>query len=238
MKPTKTFDQERVHFNIAKYKKAGEEYQIVIDPDKAVEYKEGAEVSIEEVLKSEGIFFDAKKGEHASEERMKEVFGTDDPLHIAKIILKEGEIQLTAEHRAKIREDKRKRIVILICKNACDPKTKLPHPPNRIESAMEEARVRIDEFRTAQDQVADIIKQLRPVIPISIEHREIKVHIPSTHAPKMYGNIGHYGTIKQEKWENDGSWTGTVDVPAGMVNDFFDKLNALTQGGVHTEILK
>lgn len=238
MKPTKTYDQERVNFNLAKYKKAGVEYQIVVDPDKAVAFKEGEDIDVDEVVMSEEIFFDAKKGERAGEERMQEIFNTEDPLSIAKIILTEGEIQLTAEHRAKVRDAKRKTIIALIVKNACDPKTKLPHPATRIENAMEEAKVKIDEFKSSRDQVNDIIKQLRPVLPISIEHREISIHIPATHAAKVYGNLQSYGNIKEDSWENDGSWKGIVEVPAGMVNDLFDKLNAATQGGVHTEILK
>lgn len=238
MKPTKIFDPEKTHFNIARLKKEGDEYQIVVDPDKAVEFKEGEVVDVKDVLKSEGIFFDAKKGEHAGEERMSEVFGTEDHLEIAKIILTQGEVQLTAEHRAKVRETKRKRIIFLISQNACDPKTKLPHPPNRIEAAMEEAKVRIDEFKRASDQVQDIIKLLRPIIPISIEQREVSVHIPSQMAGKAYSIVQQYATIKEESWENDGSWTGIAQLPAGMLNDFIDKLNNDTHGSVQTEIIR
>jgi ribosome maturation protein SDO1 len=171
MKPVQNFVQERVHFNLAKLKKAGETYEIVVDPDKAILHKEGAKVDIEDVLKAQKIFNDASQGEHASEERLREVFGTDDALQVAEIILKEGEIQLTAEHRAKVREEKRKRIVQMIAKNTCDPKTKLPHPVLRIENAMEEAKIRINEFKRPEDQLNDIIKDLRPLLPLSMETR-------------------------------------------------------------------
>jgi len=48
---------------------------------------------------------DAKKGELASEERQKEVFGTADPLAVAKEILARGEVQLSSEFREKLRAD-------------------------------------------------------------------------------------------------------------------------------------
>ncbi len=236
MRPENIFDQEKVRFNLARIKKGGSVYEVVVDPDKAVLYKEGAEIDLREVLKAEDVFFDAKKGEHASVERMKEVFGTDDPLRVAKIILKEGEIQLTAEHRARIREEKKKQIINIIARNTCDPKTKLPHPLLRIERAMEEAKVKINEFKKAEDQVNEIIKALRPIIPISVESRKISVRVPSNYAAKLYGVIQGFGTITNEKWLDDGSWSGVVEIPAGLVNEFFDRLNSETHGSVHTEI--
>ncbi len=232
------YSQEKIHLNLARLKKAGGVFEIVVDPDKAVEYLEGKEnITLDEVLKSQDIFFDAKKGEHASEERLKEIFGTTDALKIAEKILKEGEVQLTAEHRARIREEKKKQIINLISRNTCDPKTKLPHPPTRIEIALEEAKVKIDEFKKAEDQVNDIIKALRPILPISIETRKIKVKLLDTAAAKAYGTIRNYGKITQEKWNNDGSWEGVIEVPAGLVNEFFDKLNSMTHGGAETEII-
>ena len=238
MRPTKTFDHERAHFNLARLKKAGGNYEVVVDPDKAIAYKEGRSVDLDEVLQAQQIFFDAKKGEHASEERMQEVFGTTDALKVAEAILSEGEIQLTAEHRAKVREEKLNRIVQLIAKNACDPKSKTPHPPNRIRNAMEEAKVHIDEFKKAEDQVADIITQLRPILPISVESRIVAVHIPSAQAGKAYSALQSFGTITQEAWQNDGSWKGTLELPAGMVEELIDKVNGMTQGSATVDMIK
>lgn len=236
MRPTKTYDQERVQFNLARLKKAGGNYEVVVDPDKAVAYKEGAQVDLEDVLQAQQVFFDAKKGEHASEERMEEVFGTSDAMKIAEIILKEGEVQLTAEHRNKVREAKQRQVVQLIARNACDPKTKLPHPPMRIENAMAEAKVRIDEFKKPEDQLQDIIKQLRPIIPISVESRKVTITLPASIAAKAYGTVQSFGSIKQDQWQNDGSWKGVMELPAGMVSDFMDKINGATQGQADIEL--
>ena len=56
---------------------------------------------ISEILQSHDVFSDAKKGFHASESKLQEVFGTNDQLEVAKIILKEGEIQFNQEYRDK-----------------------------------------------------------------------------------------------------------------------------------------
>lgn len=238
MRPTKTFDTERVHFNVARIKKSGDTFEVVVDPDKAVLYKEGEKVDLEEVLQAQKVFSDAKKGEHASEELVKEVFGTTDPLEVARIILKEGEVQLTAEHRAKVREQKYNQLVTLIARNACDPRTKLPHPPARIKNALEEAKVHIDEFKRPQDQMAEAIRKLRPLLPISIESTTVEVHLPAVYAAKTYSLLHSLGTIKREDWQNDGSWKGLLELPAGMVTELIDKLNASTHGGADVQIIK
>ena len=62
-----THDHEKIHLNLGRIKKEGENFEIVVDPDLAIEFKDGKEVDIREVLKSEEVFSDAKKGLLCSE---------------------------------------------------------------------------------------------------------------------------------------------------------------------------
>ena len=119
-----------------------------------------------------------------------------------------------------------------------DPKTKAPHPRQRIELAMEEAAVHVDPFKPVSEQVKTIIEVLRPVIPISMEHIRVSIKIPSQHIGKAYGIVRNYGTLEREDWQSDGSWIGIVKLPPGMQTDFYDKLNEVTKGNISTKILK
>jgi ribosome maturation protein Sdo1 len=95
MKPVKTFDKERVSFNLAKLKREGANFEVAVDADLAIAYVKNGEKNIEdlkELVSSENIFFDVHKGELASEEKIKTVFGTEDFEKIANRILLEGEI--------------------------------------------------------------------------------------------------------------------------------------------------
>ena len=227
-----TFDEERVSFNTAWIKKAGEHFEVVIDPDAAIAFKRTGQGDVHDIVKSGHVFFDAKKGELASEQHMKTVFGTDDPFRVAEHIIREGEIQLTKEHRDRLREQKYKRIVSIIQRNAIDPRTKLPHPLQRIELAFTEAKVRVDELRTAEDQVQDVVKKLQPILPIRFEHKTIQVHIPSQYAARLHGTLSSYGDIKKQEWLSDGSWLGTLELPAGLLMECMDMLNSKTHGNV------
>ncbi|MEA3429981.1 MAG: ribosome assembly factor SBDS [Nanoarchaeota archaeon] len=235
--PKITYEKERIHLNLARIKKGGEVFEIDVDPDLAVEFKEGKDVDIKDVLKAEKVFADAKKGLLASEERMQSIFGTLDVLEVAKIIISDGEIQLTAEHRQKVRDAKRKRIVEIIRKNGVDPRTHLPHPLQRIENAFEEAKIKIDEFVHEEKQVQEILKKLRPILPIKFEVKEIEVLLESEHASKAYPVVKSFGKLLANEWRNDGSWRCVIEIPAGLQEEFFDKLNSMTHGNVQTKIL-
>jgi ribosome maturation protein SDO1 len=223
---------EKIKLNLARIKKDSQTFEVNIDPDLAVKFKKGEPIDIREVLKAEQIFLDAKKGEFAPETKLKEVFHTTDSLKIAEIIIKEGEIQLTSEYRQEQREQKKKKLVELIHRNAVNPTNNLPHPPQRIELAFEEAKVKIDDYKTAEEQIEDILSKLKPIIPIKFEQSKLTLQIPPAYAPKAYSLVQKYSKILKENWNNDGGWTATVEIPAGLKAEFMDKLNSFTHGEI------
>ncbi len=231
-------ESKHIDINLARLKKEGVTYEVVIDPDLAMNFKEGKDVDIRDIIKSPLIFFDAQKGMEASEKLLEKHFNTKDNFKIAEYIIKNGEIQLSAGFRRQMREKKRKQIISLIHRNSINPQTNLPHPEQRIESAMEEAKVKIDEFKKAEEQVQDIVKAISKVLPIRYEVRTIEVIVDGQHAPKSYSILKNYGTIVEQNWLNDGSLLAKVKIPAGMQNDLFDELNHLTHGTVKTKVIE
>ena len=119
-----------------------------------------------------------------------------------------------------------------------DPQTKMPHPRQRIERAIDEAKVHIDPFKPVDAQVKIVVEALRPLIPLSIEQVRISVKIPAQFVGKAYGVARNYGVLEREDWQSDGSWLGIVRIPAGMQIDFYDKLNEVTKGNIDTRLLK
>ncbi len=223
---------------IARLHKGEDHFEILVDPHAAERLIEGKEVDVLSSLAIDAIFKDSKKGTHASQESLEKVFGTDDVETIVKEIILKGDIQLTTEQRHEMQERKQKRIVDIIVKNAMDPQTKMPHPRQRIELAIEEARVHIDPFKPVDDQVKLVVEALRPIIPLAMEQAKISVKISSQYIGKAYGVARNFGVLEREDWQSDGSWIGIVRIPAGMQTDFYDKLNNVTKGNVETRILK
>jgi len=222
---------------IARMTKDTEHFEILVKPEKALDYRMGKVAGITEVLVTETIFSDANKGTKMSEESIKKAFGTTDTLKVAETILKNGTLQLTTEQRRKMIEDKRKQIVDFISRQSVDPKTKLPHPPARIENAMEQIRYSIDPFKPIEEQAKEIVKLLRTILPLKMEQVIVGVKIPAAYSAKAYGSIKGFGTIKREDWCSDGSWIGEIEMPAGSYAPFLDKLGNITKGNGEAKIV-
>lgn len=221
---------------IARLKKEGINFEVLVNCEKALNFRMN-NASIDDALITTDIFKDIKKGEHAPENEMKSIFNTDNKKKIAEIIIKKGEIQLTTEYKNKLREDKKKQIIALISRNAVDPKSNLPHPPQRIENAMAEAKVKIEEFKSAEEQVQEIIKKINSIIPISYEIKKLQLGIPANAAGRSHSIIKRYAIIKKENWLSDGTLSIEIEVPAGLQNELFDELNKLAHGGIESKEL-
>lgn len=224
-------------FTVARLTRENEHFEILIKPQKALDYRNGKLSSITEVLAADIIFSDANKGTKVSEESMRKAFKTVDTLIIADEILKKGTLQLTTDQRRKMVEDKRKQVIDFISRQAVDPKTNLPHPPMRIENAMEQIRYQIDPYKPVEEQARDIVKLLRPILPLKIEQITVAVRIPAEHSARAYGTIKTLGTIKREEWRSDGSWYGELELPAGSYASLLNKLGNITKGSGEAKII-
>jgi len=226
------------HYVIARFEKAGERFEILVKPDAVQKIRDGREIDLLANLAIDQVFRDAHKGSKASAEKMKEFFETDDPMAVARILVLRGEIQLTTEQRRQMQEQKHRQIVQYIAANAINPQTGAPHPPQRIEIAMEEAKVRVDPFKPIEEQVKEVLDALRPLIPIRFEKARIAVKLTAEDSAKCYGDIKAFGTIVREEWQSSGAWIGVVEMPAGMQTEFIERLNAKTKGNVEAKVLK
>lgn len=234
------YDEEKVHFNLVKYQKFGKNFEVVVDPDAAIDFKNKKTKdpeSISEVIKAEKIFTDAKKGLIASPENIKEVFGTNNFNDVFLKMIEEGEIQLTSEHREKLRNEKRQKIAYMIHRAAVDPKTGAPHPITRIENAMEEAKVKINEFKKAEDQVQEVMSKLKSIIPIKFEQSVMTIRMPMKYASKLHSILQGYGKLEQENWVGEHFFC-KITIPAGLKGDFMDELNSKTRGSIDIEFEK
>ncbi|MDD1719077.1 MAG: ribosome assembly factor SBDS [Methanoregulaceae archaeon] len=222
---------------VARLESHGEKFELLVDPDRAVEVREGSTTDLDDVVAAVQIFSNSSHGTRASEEALMKVFHTTDFPTIARRIIEKGEIHLTADQRRRMIAEKRRQVIAFIARNAINPQTNLPHPPQRIEMAMEETRVNIDLFKSVDELVKETVKALRPILPIRFEELRIAVKIPADHAPRAYREIQAAATIEKEEWQKNGSWICVVRIPAGIQSDFYELINRITKGEGEVRIL-
>jgi ribosome maturation protein SDO1 len=222
---------------IARLERGQNKFEILVEPNLALELKKGNKVNFDELLAIDSVFKDARKGELQSEALIKEAFKTNDINEIARIIITKGQVQITTEQRRELIEKKRKEIINYISINALNPQTKAPHPPQRIENAMNELNIHVDPFKSVDEQVTEIISKLKKLLPITIEKIRIAVKIPAQYSAKAL-NALHSFEIKKQEWQSDGSLIVLFELPAGLKIDLINKANKLTQGEAIVKILE
>jgi ribosome maturation protein SDO1 len=112
-----------------------------------------------------------------------------------------------------------------------------PHPPERIESALEETKFRVDPMEPVESQVDEALDLLRPVISIRFDTMTVAVQLPPDHAGSGQAKVREFGDLESEEWQPDGSWIGVVEFPAGMQNEFYDLVNEVSSGEAETQIV-
>jgi ribosome maturation protein SDO1 len=224
----------------ARLESHGERFEVLVDPDAALSIKrDDFDGELEDVIAAEDVFENASRGDRPTESDLEEVFGMTDALEIIPEVIKRGEIQITAEQRREMQEKKHKQLVNQITRNAVNPQMDdAPHPPDRIESALEDAGFSVDPMEPVEEQVDDALDALRPVIPIRFDEVTVAVQVPADKAGSAQAKLREFGELQREEWQANGSWIGVLKFPAGLQNEFFERANEVTSGEAETQVLK
>lgn len=224
--------------SVVRFAVEGEKFEILVKPDPALDFKLGKKKDISSIMISEEIYSDSNKGTRASTEKLMKAFKTTDQTAIATIILQKGDLNLTTDQRRKMVSEKRKQIVEFIAKNFVDPRSHLPHPPLRIEQAMDDARVSVDPFRNVDEQTKDIVEQLRSIIPLKSENMLLEILVPAQFAAQSFSVLKSVGSLKKEEWQANGALKVILDIPAAARANVIDRLGSITKGSASVEVSK
>ena len=223
---------------IVRYTYSGDKFELLVKPDPAFDYKLGKITEISKVLVSDDIYTDSGKGTRATNEKLEQIFKTTDSIKIAETILKKGDLNLTTDQRRKMISEKRKQLVTFISKTYVDPRSHLPHPPLRIEQAMDDGRVTVDPFKNADEQVKDVVEKLRPIIPLKSENLILEISVPAQFVAQSYTVLKSTGTLKKEDWQSNGSLKAILEIPAAARPNVIDRLGSITKGTATVEVSK
>ncbi|MDI6807079.1 MAG: ribosome assembly factor SBDS [Candidatus Aenigmarchaeota archaeon] len=223
---------------IARLWYSGQKFEIMVDPEKALEMRRRKEIDIGDVLAFPGIYRDVRSAERVSEQDLQKIFGTTDINQITRKIIERGELQLTTQQRREMIENKKNQIATIISKRGINPQTNLPHPQQRILKAIEQAGVAIDPFQEAESQVEMVVKAISSILPLSFQKVKLKIKIPPQYVGKASSILKSLCERVEEKWLGDGSLQANVEIMGGMQEELFQKLSSLTHGQFESRVEK
>jgi len=217
---------------------SGQKFEILVDPNKALEFKKGANIDMSEILAYPAIYRDVRTTDMVAEKDLQKTFGTTDVFKIAAKIIKEGELQLTTEQKRQMVEQKKIQIATLISKRGINPQTNAPHPPQRILNAMDQAGINVDPLVDSEMQIDKVVKAIKIIVPIKFEKVVLQIKISPQFSGRVHPIVKGVGNIQQEQWLNDGSLQITIEILAGVQEELFQKISSLTHGSFESKIIK
>ncbi|HJM66196.1 MAG TPA: ribosome assembly factor SBDS [Candidatus Thalassarchaeaceae archaeon] len=214
---------------LARYEYGGKRYEILIDPTLVEAYRSDAQsVDLDDLLATDEVWHDARAGDRPTSDDLHSAFGTADLADCVSKIMNKGSIQLTTAQRKKRIIAIRTAIIHRISSTAIDPRSKMPHPPSRIETALEESRYSIDPFLSIDRQVNDAIKLMRPIIPLKFATARLAFRIPGVEYSAVQSILREL--IIKDEWLSNGDWACVVDVPAGSKIDLMGEIAKRSKG--------
>ena len=152
---------------IVRYKRCGIRFEVACYKNKVVNWRNGVEEDIDEVLQTDAVFSNVSKGIVAKGKDMVKAFGTDDPESVCRIILKKGNLQVSDKEREMHLQNMFKDIATIVSQKCLNKTTGLPYTVATIESVMKDKlHYGVVPNRSAKQQALDVIEKLKVHLPI------------------------------------------------------------------------
>eukprot|EP01084_Bolivina_argentea_P005304 10026_1 len=220
-----------VRFSSGKHK-----FEVITNKGTALQYRDN-KIAFNGVLMTDQIFTNVTRGDVANPRDLSEVFGTEDLMKCCERIVKEGELQYTAQERKEFVEEKTREIVYYINKNYVDPKTKLPHPSDRISTCMKDCHIRVDPKGDTRRQAEAAVAKMRGKIMFA-KAVAIRAQVTIKHAQVgQCNNIIHkLANVLHEEWSATGC-IFTVEMSNADLNLLKNALMKPTNGDYEMQFL-
>uniref|UniRef100_A0A8C9GG80 Ribosome maturation protein SDO1/SBDS N-terminal domain-containing protein n=1 Tax=Piliocolobus tephrosceles TaxID=591936 RepID=A0A8C9GG80_9PRIM len=119
---------------VVKYKYKGKKFEIACYKNKIIDWKNGVELNIDDVLQSHLIFTNISKGEIAKKSELTSCFNSNDNYEICKTILEKGTLQISNKERTVMKDKVYKDVIEILHEMSVNPQTGYPLSTNMIES--------------------------------------------------------------------------------------------------------
>jgi ribosome maturation protein SDO1 len=112
-------------------------FEIACYKNKVLEYRNGIETNVSEVLQIENVFLNVSKGQVAPKADLEKAFPKKTTEEIIKDILDNGELQVGEKERNAELERTRNEVIDIVAGKLVDPKTKRVYTSGMIEKALD-----------------------------------------------------------------------------------------------------
>ncbi|KAF9415684.1 hypothetical protein BGZ94_010431 [Podila epigama] len=224
--------------SIVRYRKGGKRFEIACYKNKVLEWRNGVEKDLGEVMQIDNVFLNVSKGQAANKDDLLKCFKTDDLHAIMLEILKKGELQVGEKERSSMLEGMYRDIATTVAEKCVNPETKRPYTVTMIEKAMADLHLSVNPSRSAKSQALDVIKQLleKKTIPIARAQMRIRIVVSSKDGKRIKDRLMAMVASKEdEDLDENYEWTFLID--PGQFRPINELLQSETKGKGQLEML-
>lgn len=162
---------------VVKLKSGGVNFEIAAYKNKVLDWREGIEKDMNEVLQIVNVYTNVEKGDVAKNADLKKVFGTTDKDEICRKILKSGQLQVSDRERELHMEGLFRDIVQIVVERCVHPQSGRQLTAMTVESALRTVGFSVSPEHTAKKQALVAIKVLCAELPDSFARSKMRLAI-------------------------------------------------------------
>lgn len=182
-------------------KKGGKRFEVACYKNKVQNWRNGVEEDINEVLQIAKVYENVSKGKFAKFADWSKAFGVKDEEEACRVILEQGELQVSEGERKAQVENTFKDIATIVADKCVNPNSNRPYPFSVIERAMKEMHFAVIPNRSAKQQALEVIKRLQAHLPIARAKMKIQITAPVDAAKKIKeALLKEAAEVVQETW--------------------------------------
>ncbi|KAL7527575.1 hypothetical protein ACHAWF_002232 [Thalassiosira exigua] len=160
---------------VVRLSRAGHRFEVACYRNKIVNYRQGTETDLSEVLQTERVFANVSKGQFANAKALKKAFGTSDEEEICRRILDKGDVQVTDRERAAGMESTLREVSGMVAEKCVHPVTRRPYTVAQVRDAMKAAGFMVHPARNAKQQFLECVKVIQKKGVLEIERAKMKL---------------------------------------------------------------
>lgn len=164
---------------MVRYKKYGKRFEIACYKNKVMNWRNGVEKDLDEVLQTSTVFSNVSKGILAKREDLIQVFGTDDEEKVCMKILSEGEMQVSDKERKQELDTLFRDVAGILSEKCINPKSKKPYTIGVLERALKDIHFSADPKKPAKLQAVEALPLLQVKFPIERAQMQLKIVVPA-----------------------------------------------------------
>lgn len=176
---------------IVRMKSHGIRFEIACYKNKVLNWREGIEKDINEVLQTDTVFTHVSKAIIAKENDLQKAFGTTDLEEICRKILKNGDLQVSDKEREVHMDGLFRDIVQIIVERCVHPQTSRQHTALTVENALKTIGFSVQPDHKAKPQALKAIESLESRMPESFARAKMRLRMtfPSRLVEEIRANL-------------------------------------------------